>query len=578
MIANSLYETLRQTEIQHGDRPAIRFIEAMDQPSPSLEWDYRSFMNRIRGGANLFRRCGVEEAATVALLVPNTPYAQVALFAAEIAGRALPVNPLLSDDHIVSLLAAAGAKVLVMAEDPMRAESLRARLQELRHIFTLEDGPANFADAVAQMSAGALDFSPTLDPSTVVAAFHTGGTTGSPKLALHTQTNQLAVARAIAPGIDLRPTDVLVNALPLFHVAGPMCFALTAMVAGACQLLCTAAGARHPDFIGKHWTMLENQRVTMLGGVPTTIGALVPTIPDNPPPRLRRVITGGAMLPTAVETAFVERLGLTPVIIYGMTECAGLLALRGINDMSEPGWTGKAIPGMEIRIVGRADDVAGTRLPPLETGHVVARGCTVGPGYSDPGQNEAAFTADGWLITGDLGMMDEQGNLQLTGRAKDLIIRSGHNVDPTLIEEAAIRFPGVAAAAAVGAPDAYAGELPVLFVVPEEHAGGIDPDALIASIRMHVERPAVPKWVEIVDVMPLTAVGKIYKPALVARAAERVLTQALAANKLPCHIAVEVTEQKGVSHAIFRARDEDQVAIGDLMAPFALAYTIIQRP
>jgi len=574
MTPKSLYGAFSLTEDRHGERPAIRYIATMDQVAPTLEWNYRAFIGHIRAAANLFRACGVEADSSAALMVPNVPDAQVALFGAELAGRALPINPLLKDEHIFNLLAAADARVLVIAGDPERAERLKAQLPTLKYVFSLEDGPASFAAARARMHGDALDFTPATDPQTVVAAFHTGGTTGTPKLALHRQTNQLAVADAVGPGIDMTSQDAVVNALPLFHVAGSMCFSLSAIVAGACQVLCTPLGARDPDFIAKQWRMVENQGVTILGGVPTTIGALVPTIPASPPPALRRIVTGGAMMPVAGELALTKKLGMAPIIIYGMTECAGLLALRHEKAPAEPGWTGKAVAGMEIHVVAQPNDVEGSRLPPHTVGHVVARGSTVGPGYSDPALNATAFSPDGWLITGDLGVMDEEGNLRLTGRAKDLIIRSGHNIDPALIEEAAVRFPGVTAAAAVGAPDAYAGELPVLFVTVGPETPSFDQEALIAAIRDEVERPAVPKWVEVLDTLPVTAVGKVYKPALAARAAERTLAFALETQGLSDRIPVRVEEQNGVPHAHFQAAEEDHAKVEALMAPFTLSYDI----
>lgn len=575
MSPSNLYDALAETEERCGDRPAIRFIEEMTETEPSVLWTYRDLLGRLRGAANLFHDCGIDDKSSVALLIPNVPYGQVALFAAEIAGRALPVNPLLPDEHIVKLLTAANTKVLVIADGQERVKRFQAQVPTLDHIFTLDDGPSSFRKAVEHRPQDALSFPHRQDGEAIVASFHTGGTTGVPKLAIHRQSNQLAVAQAMAKHGEFVPDDILVNALPLFHVAGSMCFALTSMVAGACQMLCTYQGARHPDFVGEQWPMIENHGVTILGGVPTTMGALVPGIPDRIPPRLRKVITGGAPLPLSVECELEERLGVEICLVYGMTECAGLLAMRAKGDRTTPGWTGHAVTGMEIRIVGDTTDATGTKMPAMTVGHVIARGATVCPGYTDPAFNKSLFTPDGWLITGDLGMMDTERNLMLTGRAKDLIIRSGHNIDPAVIEEAALKHPSVRAAAAVGAPDAYAGEVPVLFI--EAEAGKtIDVDALLTSLREQVERPAVPKWVEIIDGLPLTAVGKIYKPALVARAIELTLRQLLDAQSEQ-DISLSVVENSGAAKILFRPRPEHRKIVENLMAPFTLTYEISEE-
>jgi len=387
------------------------------------------------------------------------------------------------------------------------------------------------------------------------------------------QSNQLAVAHSLANHADITNEDVIVNGLPLFHVAGSMCFALTAILAGACQVLCTTLGARHPEFISKQWSMVENQGVTIIGGVPTTIGALIPTVPKKLPTSLKKVITGGAALPIAAEVALNDKLGIDPFIIYGMTECAGLLALKRQGKKVPLGWIGPAVEGMEIRIVSNPGDAKNTVLAPMLSGHVIAKGDPVSPGYTNAALNTETFTSDGWFITGDLGMLDPSGNLKLTGRAKDLIIRSGHNIDPAVIEEAALKHPSIQAAAAVGAPDGYAGELPVLFVQAVAQVTDLDTEAILDLIRGQVERPAVPKWIERLDALPITAVGKIYKPALVARAIERTLATQLSSKKLEA-IAMSVTEQGGVPLVEFFATEKERHSIDILMAPFTLTYKI----
>ena len=572
MPQTNIYGALQATESRYGNRVAIRFIEEMDQLEPSIQWTYHDLLGHLRGAANLFHDCGVNETSTVALLVPNIPYGQVALFAAEIVGCALPVNPLLHNDHIISLLKASNAKVLVCFGDIERAQELQKKIPTLQYIFMLGEGPMSFEEAIKSYSRSKLDFPVREKPETIVATFHTGGTTGTPKLVQHMQSNQLAVAHSLSSHVGITHEDVIVNALPLFHVAGSMCFAITSLVAGASQILCTNIGARHPDFIKHQWTMQKNHHVTIAGGVPTTIGALVANIPDAVPETLQKIITGGAMLPVSIESALEEKLGLRPYIIYGMTECAGLLAIKRTGDNIPHGWVGQAVDGMEIRIVGNPADAKNTQLPPMQTGHVIACGAPVSPGYTNPELNKATFTEDGWLITGDLGMMDKEGNLKLTGRAKDLIIRSGHNIDPASIEEAALKHSSVTAAAAVGAPDGYAGELPVLFIVVAPAVEHLDVESILSTIRENVERPAVPRWIESIESLPMTAVGKIYKPVLVAKAIEITISDIL--NTKNTAITLDVVESNGIPNIHITALKKDHKTVTDLMAPFTLDYKI----
>jgi fatty-acyl-CoA synthase len=193
------------------------------------------------------------------------------------------------------------------------------------------------------------------------------------------------------------------------------------------------------------------------------------------------------------------------------------------------GSVGLRLPYTEIRIADVAPDGAiRGDCPTGEIGHVLMRGPQVTPGYLDPRHDRGAVLADGWLDSGDLGRLDPQGYVWLTGRSKDLIIRGGHNIDPVIIEEALNRHPAVETAAAVGLPDSYAGELPMVFVQLRPGAA-VTAEELREFCRREIpERAAVPVQVALIPVMPLTGVGKIYKPALRREAAQRALEAAIA--------------------------------------------------
>ncbi len=544
--ATALSEAFAEIERKFGARPAFRFLEDMDDAEPVIQWTYTEFVEQLRRGSVCLQELGVEDTDAVGLIVPNTPHGQVALFASELAGRALPMNPLLTEEHLLALLTEANAKVLIAFDVDDRIKRIADSAPNLKHVLSLNGGASSFAARCSSVERSSR-FAPSLDPNKIAANFHTGGTTGTPKLAQQSQANQLAAAYASGQQTGLTPDDLIVNALPLFHVAGPICIGLAAITAGACQVLCTRLGARNPKFNEKFWQTSATHGVTVIGAVPTTVGALLASMPDQRSDAIRLVVTGGALLPSASEAAVIDKMGAGLSVIYGMTETAGIIAVRPPNEAAPRGSTGPAVPGNEISIVNDPRQRDCCSLPPGETGHVLMRGLTMGPGYTDASRNSDLFTSDGWLITGDLGSLDAHGNLSLKGRAKDLIIRSGHNIDPGLIETAAETFPGIVAAAAVGAPDAYAGELPVLFV-QSDGSTDIDIPELIKSIAALVERPAVPKWVESIESLPLTPVGKIYKPALIALTVKRTLDTLFNDNGID-DAAISVVEKNGYVRA-----------------------------
>jgi fatty-acyl-CoA synthase len=239
--------------------------------------------------------------------------------------------------------------------------------------------------------------------------------------------------------------------------------------------------------------------------------------------------TGGSPLPTELASRFENSLGIAVRNILGMTECAGLVSIEPMLAPRVPGSAGLRLPYSQVRVVpwsGAAtlqqDCAVG------ETGVVVLHGPHVSPGYTDAARNAGMFES-GWLVSGDLGHIDAQGYLHVTGRAKDVIIRGSHNIDPGLVEDAFLAHPAVAMCAVVGEPDAHSGEVPAAFVTlkPGAQLGG---EQLLGDVASHVyERPAVPKRVVVVDALPTTAVGKVYKPALRMRAIELKLQEVFAA-------------------------------------------------
>jgi fatty-acyl-CoA synthase len=277
--------------------------------------------------------------------------------------------------------------------------------------------------------------------------------------------------------------------------------------------------------LANYWRLVEKYRPTTLSAVPTVLAALANVPLDGADiSSIRYCRTGAAVLSPELSARFERLFGLHVHESLGMTEMAGISTITPPGVVGPAGCVGFRLPHTRMRIValdehGNASD---RELPPGEQGMVLFKSPNLFSGFLEAADNARAFTADGWLATGDLGWIDVEGRLNLTGRSKDLIIRSGHNIDPKVIEDALGAHPAVQLCAAVGAPDAYAGELPVIFATLVPGASATEAELLDFTAARVDEAPAKPKSVIVIEHMPMTNVGKIYKPELRAMAARKV--------------------------------------------------------
>jgi fatty-acyl-CoA synthase len=287
---------------------------------------------------------------------------------------------------------------------------------------------------------------------------------------------------------------------------------------------------------------------------------------------LRLPIVGAAPLPSAVREAFAAHTGRRLLEGYGLTEatCATTFTRPGEE---RPGSVGRVLPGQQIKAVRADGDGPWADCAPGETGVLVIGGPAVFAGYvTDPGTggprvSRGDIVHDGWLNTGDLGSIDADGFVYLTGRAKDLIIRGGHNIDPRVIEEGLLRHPAVAAAAAVGRPDRHSGEVPVAYVVPAD-PGRFDEAELLAWAGTAIGEPAArPKRIYPIEAIPVTAIGKHYKPALATDAAARAAADVLAEAGLP---GAQVTAAYENGRPVITVTGADPNGVREALAGFPL--------
>ena len=592
LTERSVYDVFDGGSRRAPDRVALTMLMTGADDEQPRRVTYAQLAGLVRRAANAFHTLAGPRPG-VAYLLPNLVETHAVLWGAQTSGYAVPLNFLLQPAHLADLVRAADARVLV-ALGPHPVLDIWEKAQAVRDLvpgleLVAVNPPGVDATAGAHDLAGLLAAQPDDrlvlgEPGRddeVAAYLHTGGTTGDPKLVTLTHRSQLVAGMGGAVLGDMNPGDVLSATLPLFHAGGTVFCALSPLMAGAELLIMSPAALRNPTVVANFWRLCARHGVTMAGAVPTGLAAVIDVpVGDADLSKLRIGFTGASSIPGDVIDRFEAMAGVRLSQVYGMTESSGLLAIDPVAGPGARASVGVPLPFLDLRVLRQGADGPGEECEPGEIGLIVATGPPVSPGYRNRAHDEGTLH-DGTLDTGDLGYRDQDGNLFIAGRSKDLIIRSGHNIDPLMIEDAMSAHPAVTMAAAVGEPDGYAGEIPVVYV-------SLRPDPPVSTEELHeharrtiAERPAWPRQIHVVDAIPLTSVGKIFKPDLRCDAARRVV-EALLAERLgaapdvvvrtggPRGLRVEVTLRHGSS-------GEDEAETHRLLAPF-LFETVVHAP
>jgi fatty-acyl-CoA synthase len=533
-----------------ADAKALSFFLSADRLDETHVWTYSELIADITRAANAFAAFGVASDRPVAFVLPNLPETHFTIWGGEAAGAALAINPMLQPKQIADLMRFARAGVLVTLAPALNKawSGFSAELPSLPDLRTIAfvdmadylDGEKRQASSASVEAAAAASRVKVVNlrqamreqPSDrllgrAIRADHissyvcTGGTTGAPKIAVRTHRNEVFDAWAVTQvmATDEAPRTVLCG-LPLFHVNGQLVTGLQPWMRGDHVVLATPEGYRGENVIARFWEIVARFGVSTFSGVPTLYAALLQTlIGDNDLSSLKFAVCGAAPMPEALIRAFETRTGVKILEGYGLTEGACVSSVNPPGGERRAGSIGLPIPYQRMAAVmldgkGRFQRMAGVD----EIGVIAINGPNVFSGYLDPRHNEGVWLdIDGerWLNTGDLGRRDDNGYFWLAGRRKELIIRGGHNIDPRIIEDALQTHPAVAMSAAIGSPDAYAGELPVAYVQLKPGTAVTEAELMEHAARTIAERAAIPKRIKISSSLPTTAVGKLFKPALV---------------------------------------------------------------
>ncbi len=597
-IPRTLHQMLSATAQAFPDRPAVSYqlLSGATDPTQTLSW--RELHGKVCQAANLFRSLRIGEEDVVALVLPNALETAIAMLGAMIAGIANPINPLLEPEQISAILRETDARVVVTLRAFPKTDIAQKTAEAVRHApkvhtvleidlnrylsppkswivpFIRPKNPGNhhadvrpFNKLLAAQNTS-LDFADSAGDR-VAAYFHTGGTTGMPKVAQH-RYDGMIYNGWLGHRLLFRETDSIMCPLPLFHVFACHVILMAMIKSGAHVVFPTPAGYRGEGVFDNFWKLCERWKTTFVITVPTATSALMQRKVDADISTVKNAFSGSAPMPLELFKRFESATGMAVIEGYGLTEATCLVSCNPPDGEKKVGSVGVPFPYTHVRIICQTDN------GPKECGtDEVGEICISSPGvfagntYTEAAKNTDLYYHDTYLRTGDLGRIDADGYLWITGRAKDLIIRGGQNIDPAEIEEALMAHKEVAMAGAIGQPDAHSGELPCAYVELVE-GGTVTGEALLEHCKVHVhERAAIPKYVEVLPELPKTAVGKVFKPDLRKLAITRIYNAALDEAGVAARVT-EVTDSKkrGLVALVEKTGDVDEAKLADTLGKF----------
>lgn len=508
----NLSDQLHRTAQVKAEKPAYYF---MDKGTSYGELDASVTMF-----ADQLHKLGISKGDHVALLIGNSPHFIIGMYAAlRVGATVIPVNPIYTPDEIGFIMNNGDVKAIIALDllVPL-LEKMNPVLSTVEHMIICETGADQGGMDISQLSiypkmksftqlvsSGDSQFSgPVLDEEDVALILYTSGTTGKPKGAMLTHRNLYSNAKDVSDYLKINEDDHVVTTLPMFHVFC-MTVALNAPLMSGGTLLIV------PKFSPKEvFRLIKKYEATVFAGVPTMFNFLY-QYPDVDPKELsslRLCISGGSAMPVAILKAFEQKFNVFISEGYGLSEASPVTCFNPLDRPRKAGSIGTSIIHVENKVV----DELGEEVPVGQVGELIVRGPNVMKGYYKLPEETAATLKDGWLYTGDLAKMDEEGYFFIVDRKKELIIVGGFNVYPREVEEVLFNHPDIIEAATIGVPDPNQGEVVHCFVVTKN--ADLSEDDIIAYCAEHLAKYKVPKQIEFLSELPKNTTGKILRRSL----------------------------------------------------------------
>jgi len=518
----NLSAQLHETAKNFAKKPAYYF---MGQASTYAELD-----GAITKFASGLEKLGIKQGDHIALLLGNSPHFVISLYGALRLGvTVIPVNPIYTADEIGYILNNGDVKAVVALDLGLPlAEKVHASLPKIEHYIFCETNPGSLVQSEIEnltvypkmksfsevVASGELAFQgPEVQDDDVAIILYTSGTTGKPKGAMLTHKNLFSNAKDVGDYLKMNNDDRVVTALPMFHV-----FCLT--VALNAPLLSGATMLIAPKFSPKDiFALIKEHKATVFSGVPTMYNFLY-QFPDGHPEdlkSLRLCISGGASLPVALLKNFEKKFNVLVSEGYGLSEASPVTCFNPLDRPRKPGSIGTSILRVENKIV----DELGEDVPVGGVGELIVRGPNVMRGYYKMPEETAATIRNGWLHTGDMARMDEDGYFYIVDRKKDLILVGGYNVYPREVEEVIYNHPDVVEVAVLGVPDPNQGEAVNAYVVSKNPE--LNKEQVLEYCKEHLAKYKVPTTIEFLKELPKNTTGKILRRALKAQVTQAVV-------------------------------------------------------
>ncbi|MGM8214717.1 o-succinylbenzoate--CoA ligase [Bacillaceae bacterium W0354] len=481
------------------------------------ETNYQTLEGMVTKFASSLKELGYEKGDHIALVVGNTPHYVIGLYGAMRLGvTVIPINPIYTVDEISYIINNGDVKGVITLDVLVeKFEAMNQLLPNVEHYIVCQTNPnvnamnSSLGEKVYSFEKlvqnGGLDLQrPVLHEDETAVILYTSGTTGKPKGAMLTHKNLYSNAKDVAEYLEMDENDRVIAALPMFHVFC-LTVALNAPLYNGATVLIVPKFS--PEVIFK---LIKDYKVTVFSGVPTMYNYLLqyPKEEEKDLSSMRLCISGGASMPVALLEQFEQRFDVQVSEGYGLSEASPVTCFNPLDRPRKAGSIGRSIVNVENKVV----DEDGNELPPGEVGELIVKGPNVMKGYYKMPEETKATIKNGWLHTGDMARMDDEGYFYIVDRKKDLILVGGYNVYPREVEEVLYHHEKVTEVAVIGVPDRNLGESVIAFVVVKDDS--VTEEELHDFCKEKLAKYKCPEEIRFIDELPKNTTGKILRRSL----------------------------------------------------------------